>query len=379
MAALNRVDSMNYQRPRILAVSLALMAALPPLGAGADVGGQAPSSSPTLKLEGHAEVQQIQRDMQAWQASQTYRQGAYLMSVKDYASAADAFKQAGDGFLASLGEGKFCAESRFAEAQCRRLMGQKARSAELFQIALDMFRNYDPHNPFLKAAQAYVDQSQGGSPKLHGHTAKLASATSTAVPTPIFRPSEGFVDPNIRLTANVTTLQGGVKEDDIFTGSKMYAEQPTAADISDKFVHDTVYKAFLEMNCLEMAALGGNYYTAPESYKSLKASGKSLVIGGADSTACPQVTMKLNGRDYPIQMNLPGISKGRKNVLVATDGLHVVAIDPQTNETWRLVPQFSKQGADFNWAKLTHKKDPRAFMPPPPRRKGKPVKSLFAR
>lgn len=369
---------MDHRHVLSLTALLALLAASPKINAAADVGAQPAANAPALKLQGRAEVQEIQRDMQAWQASQLYRQGAYLMYVKDYNSAAGCFKQAGDGFENSVGPGKFCAESRYAEAQCLRLLGQKAKAANLFQVALDMFRNYDPANPFLKAAQAYLDQLKGFTPKLHGHTAKLAAATSTAVPMHVFRPAEGFVDPNVVLTARAITLEGGVKEDAIFTGSKLYSEQPETADISDKYVHDALYRAFLEMTCLEMAALGGNYYTAPDLYKTFKANGKSVVIGGADSSVCPEINLKLNGRDYAIAMNLPGISNGRKNVLLATDGLHVLAVDPQTNETWRLVPSFSSRGADFNWWKLTHKKDPRAASPPP-RHVSRHVKSLFAR
>src|SRR3990167_1058815 len=106
--------------------------------------------APTLKLQGRAEVQEIQKEMLAWQASQLYRQGAYFMYVKDFASAADCFKQAGDEFGKAIGEGKFMAESRFAEGQCRRLLSQNGQAVPLFRLAADMFRRHDPQNPFYK-------------------------------------------------------------------------------------------------------------------------------------------------------------------------------------------------------------------------------------
>src|SRR5689334_1158457 len=72
-------------------------------------GGAAPrqQSSPTFKLQGRAEVQEIHKDMQAWQASQMYRQGAYFLSFNDFGDAAECFKQAGDGLLDSVGGSKF--------------------------------------------------------------------------------------------------------------------------------------------------------------------------------------------------------------------------------------------------------------------------------
>ena len=68
--------------------------------------------------------------------------------------------------------------------------------------------------------------------------------------------------------------------------------------------------------------------------------------------------MKLNGREYSVPINLPGMATGSKNVLLATDGLHVIAVDPKNTDTWRLTPDFSRANADFSWSKLTHKKDP---------------------
>jgi hypothetical protein len=358
---------------RHISFILALAIALPGIpGACASVEsgeGSSETSAPAkIKLQGHAEMQQFQRDMQAWQASQLYRQGAYLMAVNDFSSAAECFKQAGDGFDTAIGPSRFMAEARYAEAQCRRLMNQNAKAVQLFQVAVDMFEECDPRNPFLKAGRAYLDQLSGGK------TAMRAKATKTKLtahasqqqllPMHFIAPHNDFIDNRVALKGNVTELvaetetkmQTELKDAAIFGGKRL--QEPMMADVSDKFVHDVVYKAFLDMTCLEMAALGGNYYTAPDSYKAFKAGGKTVVTGATESVACPSMDMKLNGREYTVPINLPGMKKETKNVLLATDGLHVIAVDPRTTDTWRLTPDFSKPTADFSWFKLTHKKDP---------------------
>lgn len=354
----------------IVALAVVLPAA-PAFGAYTDSSseGGAGSGQVRIKLEGRAEVQQVQKDMMAWQAAQLYRQGAYFMSVNDFNEAAECFRQAGDGFDSSVGPGKFLGESRYAEAQCRRLLKQNATATHLFQVAVDIFQQYDPRNPFLKAGRAYLDQLSGKQKPLQAKasTTMLTAQVSQQAPPPqkvelhALSPRNDFIDNRVTLKGKAMQLEGGVdttelKDGALFNGSHM-AQNPITADISDKFVHDQVYKAFIKMTCLEMAALGGNYYTAPESYASFKAGGKTVLTGASEDQYCPVVDMKLNGREYSVPINLPGLQKGTKNVLLATDGLHVIAIDPRNTDTWRLLPNFGNAGAEFNWAKLTHRKD----------------------
>src|SRR5579883_1309426 len=122
----------------VLAV-FSLCSETPGLSQSESAGG---SGKPSLKLEGKAEFQQY-TGIAAWQASQNYRQGVAALGVKDYAMAADFFKQAGSGFAVSDGAGKYLAEARFAEGQARRLLKQNAQAAKLFSEAVELFRKYD--------------------------------------------------------------------------------------------------------------------------------------------------------------------------------------------------------------------------------------------
>jgi hypothetical protein len=108
--------------------------------------------APTRLQAGAVVYQQRDPYLEVWRASQLYRQGAYALAMQDPRFAAECFKGSGDAFEASIGEGRFLAESRFAEAQSRRLMGQIPQSARLFQISADIFRRTDPYNPYLIAA-----------------------------------------------------------------------------------------------------------------------------------------------------------------------------------------------------------------------------------
>jgi hypothetical protein len=348
---------------RIIAI-LALSAALPvgPAVAAAEPSEGEPVKQPTFKLEGRAEVQQFNHDMQAWQGSQLYRQGAYFMGINDFSAAGECFRQSGNAFETAVGPSKMLAEARYAEAQCRRLLKQKAQAVHLFQIAIDLFTEYDPRNPFLKAGKGYLDDLNGKNDR-----PLQAKATKTMLTGKVeeqkvelhqLLPKNDFIDEQVALKGNATHLEGGVLKDEAnFAPGKFY-QDPMSAELSDNFVHDHLYKAFLKMTCLEMAELGGNYYTAPNSYKPFVANGKPIISGASDDSYSPVVDMKLNGREYGVPIKLPEMAKGTKNVLLATDGLHVIAIDPRTTDTWRLRPNFDKSKAEFNWHKLNHKKDP---------------------
>lgn len=327
--------------------------------------------SAPVRLQGKAEIQQQVMNPQyvAWQAGMMYRLGGAALDNRNYELAAEYFKQAGDRFQLSVGEGKFVGESRFAEAQARRFLRQDAKAADLFQIAAEQFQQYDPYNPFLKAA---LDSLAYLRP-LHGKLDKTASKPKSLVgkvtqsqpqtsmhllPMPLPRMAN-VVDKNVTLKANVTKLENGtliasLKDNELFTRGLL--PEAAAVDVSDKFVHDAVYKAFLKMTCLESAALGGNYYTAPDEYKAFKADSKTVVVGAANEFWSPVVRLKLNGKEYPICMDLPGMSKGTKNVLLVHDGEHVLALDPRTGDSWKLMAVTTSKLPDFSWWKLTHTK-----------------------
>jgi tetratricopeptide (TPR) repeat protein len=103
-------------------------------------------------LQGKAEAVSIRdKNLRAYQASQLYKQGAAALDKKNYKLAADLFKRAGDLFDMD-GSEKFQAQAKFAEAQSRRLLGQTDKASKLFQAAIDLFHEYDPLSPYLKAA-----------------------------------------------------------------------------------------------------------------------------------------------------------------------------------------------------------------------------------
>ena len=213
------IESVTRMILRHLSLILALAAgfsAAPGLCAYTESGDSARASETQgqakIKLQGHAEVQQFQRDMQAWQASQLYRQGAYLMAVSDFNSAADCFNQAGDGFDSALGPSKFEAEARYAEAQCRRLLKQNAKAVALFQIAVDMFQEYDPRNPYLKAGRGYLDQMNGSKPPLKAKSPrrywreKVSEEKQQKMELHFLQPHNDFIDNRVSLKGNVTEL-----------------------------------------------------------------------------------------------------------------------------------------------------------------------------
>jgi hypothetical protein len=303
------------------------------------------------KLQGRAEVAQ---PLEGWQASQAYRQGFAAMSANNFAAAASCFKVAGDGFEAS-GEGVHAGEARFAEAQACKLMRQDAKAAKIFGMAADLFKRYDPSNPFLKASLARMEEKK---PPLQG---KLTHRASPDVRLRSLPPQMDTVQRNIPLKGNVTELDDGTKvaslhDNDFFTGGqKRLLPEAAAADINEGFVKEQILKAFAQMNCLEFAALGGNTYTAPDNYTSLKSGGKPIVIGASEELWSPNIKLFLNRKQYGISMDLPGMNKYSHNVLVVTDGQHVLAIDPRTHDTWKLMAGVAKKkGPEFNWQKLGH-------------------------
>jgi hypothetical protein len=325
--------------------------------------------SAPIRLQGKAEVQQQMLNPQyiAWQAGMLYRLGGAALDNRNYDLAAEYFKQAGDRFQLSVGEGKFLGESRFAEGQARRFLRQDAKAADLFQIAAEQFQKYDPFNPYLKPALdqlAYLRPLQGKVDKAAIKPVKPLVGKVTQqgnmhlLPMPLPRMAN-VVDKNVVLKSNVTKFENGaliasLKDNDFFTRGLL--PEAAAVDVSDKFVHDAVYKAFLKMTCLESAALGGNYYTAPEEYKAFKADSKTVVVGASNEFWSPVVRLKLNGKEYPICMDLPGMSKGTKNVLLVHDGEHVLALDPRTGDSWKLMAVTTSKLPDFSWWKLTHTK-----------------------
>lgn len=316
---------------------------------------------PGAKLQGSAQMLEM-RDphLEAWRASQLYSQGAWYMTYNDLRNAAECFRQSGDAWQASVGECRFLAEARFAEAQSYRLMGQIPKSAKLFQLAADVFRRADPYNPYLQAAlgnlrlMGFVDRpvvQQAPAPKPQAPKPRLVALT----------PRLDSITPTLK--ASLTKLEDGTEiaalhDQDFFDGSKKrMLAQAAACDLSDKFIKGALHDTFIKMTCLEFAALGANYETVGGVYKPFTANGKPVIIGAADDVWSPTVRIDINGKEYPITMDLPGIAKYSRNVMLMTNGQQVVAVDPRKNDIWKLVPVFNaKGGAEFNWWKLTHTK-----------------------
>jgi hypothetical protein len=321
--------------------------------------------APSMKLEGKLEIRDA---ISGWQASQAYQQGFMAMQSNNFVAAADMFKYAGDGFE-SAGLGRFAGEARYAQAQANKLLRRDAQASKLFGMAADLFRKYDPKSPFLKAAMARMDPRDRA---LQGKatTTALSASTSISAPTATILKTlpahSDTVSRTIPLKGKLTQFEDGtklasLKDDEFFNGgSKRLLPEAAACDVTDLYVKEQVLKSFAEMNCLEFTTLGGNQYTAPDSYGSLKADGKNVIVGAADDFWTPTIKLSLNGRQYGVSMDLPGKNKYSHNVLVVTDGQHILALDPRTHDTWKLMASFSKKTPEFDWEKLSHIKKPGA-------------------
>jgi tetratricopeptide (TPR) repeat protein len=289
-------------------------------------------------LQGKAEAVSIrEKNMRAFQASQLYKQGALALDKKNYKLAADLFKRAGDGFDMD-GSEKFQAQAKFAEAQSRRLLGQTDKASKLFQAAIDLFNEYDPLSPYLKAA---LDNVKKLSPALTAQvTRDQARLRMLEVPTRIVT-----VDRNV-------VLKGGLSD---FGSQKLLAQKATS-DVQSDYVNKTVHKAFVRMTCLETAELGSNYQTAENRWYPLLASGRTLAIGASQDFLSPSISVKINERFYNVAVDLPDIGSSKRTVFLLTDGSHIVAIEPNSEDMWSLVGDFKHSEPAFTWKKLSHKK-----------------------
>lgn len=150
------------------------------------------------------------------------------------------------------------------------------------------------------------------------------------------------------------TKLAALRNDRLFEGdARRFIPELATVDLSNDYIKGAVYKAFLKMNCLEAAALGANYYTAPAFYESFHYGGRNIAIGASSRVESPVIKMMLGGVLYIVKMDLPGLNSGSHNVMVITDGQHVLSIDPKTSEAWMLAT-VSKVPRQLRWLKLTH-------------------------
>lgn len=288
-------------------------------------------------LHGKAEVTTTAREknFRAWQSSQFYTQGTLALNAQNFRLAADLFKRAGDGFDQAEYE-KFEAEARFAEAQSRRLLGQAKQATKLYQQAIQLFKEYDPLSPYLKPA---LDDLKIVAPQLAGQVAmEKARLSLLTQPTRIVT-----VDRDV-------TLKAGLSE---YGSSKLMAQKATS-DVSSDYVHDTIHKAFVRMTCLETAELGSNYITAEHRWYPLITSGRTVTIATHSGFTAPEIKVKINARFYYVPLDLPELGTNRRTVFLLTDGSHIIAIDPSTEDMWSLIGDFSQGDAKFSWKKLIH-------------------------
>jgi hypothetical protein len=290
-----------------------------------------------LKFEGKAEVTVVEDNTKRAQtATRLYKDGVKALDKHDYIHAAVDFMQAGDIFQSLRDCEKFLAEARFAEAQSRRLAGQTAAAARLYQTAVDLFEEYDPLNAYLKAA---LDNLRPLAPQLRGKINQsevrlkaLSNATRLVI-----------VDRNI-------ILKGGVDNGIILTDVEH-------AKLDNDFIRKTVYKAFCEMTCLETTALGSNSITAETRWLPLIAKGSIVSVSASSSNFLnPLISVKLNGHYYNVPIDLPGLSANRRTVFLLTDGSNIIAIDPVKETVWLLTAHFKGKDADFSWKNLEHRK-----------------------
>lgn len=308
----------------------------------------------------------VDPNFEFYTGSQNYYQASFELANQRYQGAADCYKRAGDAFQ-NLGEYKAMANARYGEAGALMLLKDKVNARRLFGEAEELFRKYDPYSPFLKASMDYGSKLE---PKLKGDL--KSNTLKGGVESMVLKPGMlkpmmareapvAKVDSNIVLKNKITRLEDGtkifdLKAQDFFNGSRYMLPEAAALDVKQGFIDDTIYKAFVGMDCLEFGALGANYMNAKENYRPFKSGDKTIVIGASDQFWSPVVKIKINGKEYGIAMDLPGISKNSRNVLLLTDGNHIAAIDPRTKDTWRLNMSFASKSGDFNWVKLTHPK-----------------------
>jgi hypothetical protein len=286
-------------------------------------------------LHGAAEVSAMRDNLKAWQASKMYEQGAMALDAKNLRLAAECFRRAAPGFD-QPGYEKFEAQTKFAEAQSRRLLGQKKDSAKLYQAAIDLFNEYDPLSPYLKAA---LDNLPKVAPELKGKAAMdKARLQALVIPSRIMR-----VDRNVM-------LKGGLSE----YGSKLLA-QKALVDVPSAYVKEVQHKAFIKMTCLETTDLGSNYITGANIWYPLISNGKTVAIAASSSFMVPTISVRINERPYNVGVDLPGIGTNKRTVFLLTDGCHIIAIDPNTEDMWNLDSDFKDQASPkFTWRKLLH-------------------------
>ncbi len=302
----------------------------------AGIASAAESVGTSRVLQGKAEAVSIRdKNARALQGSQLYKQGAAAIDKKNYKMAADLFNRAGVAWDMD-GSEKFQAQAKFAEAQCQRLLGQTDKASRSFQAAIDLFNEYDPLSPYLKAA---LDNLKKLSPTLTAQVNRdQARYRMLEVPTRIVT-----VDRNV-------TLKGGLSD---FGSANLLAQKATA-DVQSEYVNKTVHKAFVRMTCLETAELGSNYQTAENRWYPLLASGKTVAIGASQDFLTPSISVKINERFYNVAIDLPDIGSVKRTVFLLTDGSHIVAIEPNSEDMWNLVGDFKHSEPTFTWKKLSH-------------------------
>jgi hypothetical protein len=287
-------------------------------------------------LKGKAETRVVKdANLRAWQASQVYKQATLALNKNNLRLAADLFKKAGEGFDIDGCE-KFQAQAFFAEAQTRRLLGQTDQASKLYQAAIDLFNDYDPLSPYLKGA---LDNLKKVSPKLAGQVmTQEARLNALMIPTTIMK-----VDRNV-------VLKGGLSD---FGSANLLAEKGTA-DVQSAEINKVVHQAFVRMTCLETAELGSNSITAENRWYPLLANGRTVAIGASSDFLTPSIKVRINERFYNIGVELPGIGSSKRTVFLLTDGNHIVAIEPNSEDMWSLVGDFKSKPETFYWKKLSH-------------------------
>mgnify|MGYP000520353597 CR=1 FL=1 len=310
--------------------------------AGDDKAPKTPSSG-QMRLEGKLERTEIEVGA-AERALKDYKKAFALLTAGKFGPAAELFKLSGDQFDA--GYEKYRAESRYAEAQCRRMLGQKNDAARLYQAAIKLFQAHDSESPYLKAA---IEQ-------LGNIELKMQAA---AIDAPA-RKLAGAVDID-----KTVTLQGRIGEDGVrLSGRK------AVLDVEKKFISDSIHQCFVEMTCLETAELGSNSTNASNRWVPLMAYDKPAAVLASDNYFTPLLKVKINGKRYNINVDLPDLASSQRTVLLLTDGEKICAIDPGTNDVWLLKMTMKEDGeANFKFKKLLHQKDRKFKKPAPPKAK----------
>lgn len=163
-----------------------------------------------------------------------------------------------------------------------------------------------------------------------------------------------------KLYGGVAAQQGRISIDQniaiVALAPKLDTTAPFLLRLDKNSIPKTVYNCFAQMTCLETTEIGSNINNAVNRWQPLLVQGDPAAF--AVGASYPVINVKVNGRLYKIEVNLPGLRGSARKVLLMTDGENICAMDLGSYETWFLRMKRYKDGAlsSVQWVKMIHVK-----------------------